>query len=628
MTCKTTAKGRSFRSHIASALGVASVLGLPSRAGADPLRLRGDALAETQETSSPTGPVVLQGEDSMRPWTGVEGLVWAGWAGTPTATGDVLTLVVHLREPHGYAEARVGRFILATGAVHPVQIDGARVIARAPWGSVVETFGGIPVVSRFGARDYDWLVGGRVAETVATAATLGISYVQRREDGEIANEEVGADLAVAPARWVDLAAFGAYDLTSPGLAEARAAAAARWRDWRFELFGSQLSPGRLLPATSLFSVLGDMPSQTIGGTVRWRAAPRLDLLASGAGQDVAAGIRLPSTAGARAGPLASRTGIRKMLAAQPGTAKRFFCEMRARRALADTKSRIHRAPCASAGRRPRFAYPLMVAERKRGRFASIAFSILLVIGLTLIATRSVARAYLFPASGGNEETTADDVLVDRTFARDGMPVRALELSSPSATRTIVHFHNNRETAEGLLDLGRALRARGFNVVLAEYRGYGASPGRDPSEEGLYEDAEAILRLLATRGIGSDRIVLWGTSLGTGVAAEMARRGRGSRLVLVSPYTSIPDLVTSVVPLLPAGILVPDHFDTLSKARSIRVPTLIVHGDADEIVPFRMGEELAHVIPLASLLRVTGGHHGDLLSRERGRVLSAIVAFGS
>jgi hypothetical protein len=290
MTCKTTAKRRFVRSCMASAFGVAGVLGLHSRAHADPLRLRGDALAETQGTSSPTGLVVLQGEDSVRPWIGVEGLVWAGWAGTPSATGDVLTLVVHLRAPHGYAEARVGRFILATGAVHPVQIDGAHIIARAPWGSVVETFGGIPVVPRFGARDYDWLVGGRVAETVANAATLGVSYVQRREDGEIANEEVGADLAVAPAPWCDLAAFGAYDLTSPGLAEARASAAARWGDWRFELFGSKLSPGRLLPATSLFSVLGDMPSETIGGTVRWRAAPRLDLLASGAGQDVAGGL--------------------------------------------------------------------------------------------------------------------------------------------------------------------------------------------------------------------------------------------------------------------------------------------------------------------------------------------------
>jgi fermentation-respiration switch protein FrsA (DUF1100 family) len=242
----------------------------------------------------------------------------------------------------------------------------------------------------------------------------------------------------------------------------------------------------------------------------------------------------------------------------------------------------------------------------------------------------VSRRYLFPASfsapSAPSQVTAPDVLVQETHARDGVAVRALELRHPSAARTIVHFHNNRDTVEGLVDLGRAVRERGFNVVLAEYRGYGASKGRDPSEEGLYEDAEAVLDLLAARGIGPPQIVLWGTSLGTGVAAEMARRGRGSRLVLVSPYTSIPGLVADAVPFLPAGLLVPDHFDTLSKAGAIRVPTLVVHGDADEIVPFWMGEQLSRDIPLASLLRVVGGHHGDLFAREDAQVLAAIASF--
>jgi hypothetical protein len=266
-------------------------MGFTSGARADPLRLRADALAETQGTSSPAGIVVLQGEDAMRPWVAAEGLVWTGdRGGTGLVTGDVLVLTVRLREPHGYIEARAGRFVLATGAVFPVQIDGAHVIARAPWGSTVETFGGLPVVPRFGARSFDWLAGARVAQTVGGALAVGVSYLQRREDGEISNEEVGVDLAMAPVRWLDVAAVGAYDVTDPGLAEGRASAAVRSGDWRFELFGSQLSPGRLLPATSLFSVLGDLPSQTVGATARWRAAPRLDLLASGAGQEVAGGF--------------------------------------------------------------------------------------------------------------------------------------------------------------------------------------------------------------------------------------------------------------------------------------------------------------------------------------------------
>jgi hypothetical protein len=285
MTCKTTATGPIRRRLVAWATTVAGAIGLASRAEAEPLRLRADALAETQGAASPAGFFVLEGQDAMRPWVDAEALVWTGaGAGAPSPTGDVLVLTVRLREPHGYAEMRAGRFVLSTGAVHPVQIDGAHAIVRAPWGLTAETFGGLPVVPRFGARAYDWLVGGRVAQRVANTATLGVSFIQQREDGEIANNELGADLAAAPAPWLDLAAFGAYDVTSPGLAEARASVAARAGDWRLELFASQLSPGRLLPATSLFSVLGDFPSQTLGVTLRWRAAPRLDLLGGGAGQ--------------------------------------------------------------------------------------------------------------------------------------------------------------------------------------------------------------------------------------------------------------------------------------------------------------------------------------------------------
>jgi hypothetical protein len=260
---------------------------LASDAQADPLRLRADALAETQGASAPAGLVVLQGQDTMRTTrvsVDAEALVWAG--AKPSATGDVLVLMVRLREPHGYGELRAGRFVVATGAIRPVQIDGADAVARSPWGGRVEAFAGLPVVPRFGPRSYDWIAGGRLAQTVASTATVGISYVQRRTDGELDDEEVGADLAVAPAPWLDLATFGAYDLVNPGIAEARASAAARWHDWRFEIFASQLSPGRLLPATSLFSVLGDMPSQTLGATLRWRAAPRLDLLGSGAAQEI------------------------------------------------------------------------------------------------------------------------------------------------------------------------------------------------------------------------------------------------------------------------------------------------------------------------------------------------------
>lgn len=245
-----------------------------------------------------------------------------------------------------------------------------------------------------------------------------------------------------------------------------------------------------------------------------------------------------------------------------------------------------------------------------------------------MGTRALTRAFLFPVSEVAPAPPPPDFVSHRLVASDGVVVHAIELPAVAGARTVVHFHNNRETVEATADFARALRRRGLGVLLVEYRGYGASRGEEPSEEGLYRDAEAALSMLAARGIGPERVVLSGTSLGTGVAAEMARRGRGARLVLVTPYTSIPDLVTDRVPGVPADLLIADRFATLEKAADIHVPTLVVHGDADEIVPFAMGRRVAHAIAGARFLVVPGGRHGNLFARDGQRLFDAIATLGA
>src|SRR5262249_15681369 len=157
--------------------------------------------------------------------------------------------------------------------------------------------------------------------------------------------------------------------------------------------------------------------------------------------------------------------------------------------------------------------------------------------------------------------------------------------------------------------------RGFGAALVEYRGYGASAASGaPTEEGLYADASAILDALGARGVAPRDLVLWGTSLGTGVAAEMARRGGGAALVLVSPYTSIPRVAARGAWFLPVGLVVPDRLDTLAKAAEIRVPVLIVHGDRDGVIPYDMGVELSRAIAGADLVTIAGGGHNDLFAQ--------------
>lgn len=249
-------------------------------AEAQPLRLRGDAFAQTP---SPTGLLVLSGEDRVKPWISAEGLAWLGaGVGGDTAAGDVLTLVVKLRDPSGHGELRVGRLMVTMGSVRPLQLDGASALGRTPWGTSLEAFGGTPVVPRFGERAYDWAVGGRLAQSIGDKAKVGVAYLHQRDHGDLAAEEVGADLAIAPTRAFDLAARSAYDLVSWGLVDALLSASLRISTLRFEAFVTRRSPSRLLPATSLFSVLGDAPATRGGATVRWNAAPRLDVLGSGA----------------------------------------------------------------------------------------------------------------------------------------------------------------------------------------------------------------------------------------------------------------------------------------------------------------------------------------------------------
>jgi uncharacterized protein len=93
---------------------------------------------------------------------------------------------------------------------------------------------------------------------------------------------------------------------------------------------------------------------------------------------------------------------------------------------------------------------------------------------------------------------------------------------------------------------------------------------------------------------------------------MARRGYGSRMVLISPYTSMIDMARRAAPLYPVGLLLKDRYDNQNKAREIRLPVLIVHGKKDEIVPFSMGQKLSVAFPRAQLYAVERAQHNDLL----------------
>jgi hypothetical protein len=284
-----------MRCHIvrrAALPALACLLFIPRSAPAEPYRLRVDAVGYTQQPQSPVGLVVLQGDDRASPWADAEALAWVG---NRNGNADVLTALVSLHDPRRYGELRLGRQLLTVGSLRPIHVDGGDVRARSPTGTSVEAFGGVPVQPQLAYRAWDWVAGGRLGQLVGRSTTFGFSYLQQRDDGRLAFEEAGFDFSSAPVPWFDLAAHGAYDLVDPGLAEAGVSLASRMGDLRPEIYATQRSPSRLIPATSLFSVLGDTPSQTLGAVVKWRMFPRLDLLPSLAVRDTAGDVGLDGT---------------------------------------------------------------------------------------------------------------------------------------------------------------------------------------------------------------------------------------------------------------------------------------------------------------------------------------------
>lgn len=154
--------------------------------------------------------------------------------------------------------------------------------------------------------------------------------------------------------------------------------------------------------------------------------------------------------------------------------------------------------------------------------------------------------------------------------------------------TVLFFHGNARHIGYRMPLIREFLQKGFGVLLLEYRGYGGNPGK-PTEEGLYKDAQAALDFLQTQNIGLDRTIIYGESLGTGVATYLAADNAVSCLILQSPYTSMVNLARRHYP----WILLPpwDKFDSLSRIDKNHAPLLVLHGKKDELVPFSEGQRL-------------------------------------
>lgn len=185
---------------------------------------------------------------------------------------------------------------------------------------------------------------------------------------------------------------------------------------------------------------------------------------------------------------------------------------------------------------------------------------------------------------------------------------------------LVYFHGNAGHIGERDYKIREMVEAGYGVLLATYR-YNAGAGGKGSEEALLADAREAIEFVKSHGIAEQRIVLYGESLGSGVAVAMAAERNVAGLILETPYSSIAEVAHSRYWFALAKWLIRDRYDSLARIGKVRAPILLFHGDADTTIPIRFGERLYDAAPEPKEAHFfPGGRHTDLYDHGAGELV--------
>lgn len=189
-------------------------------------------------------------------------------------------------------------------------------------------------------------------------------------------------------------------------------------------------------------------------------------------------------------------------------------------------------------------------------------------------------------------------------------------NSPRRQLAMLFCHGNAGNISHRLDVCQALLLTGVNVFLFDYRGYGRSQGR-PSEAGTYLDAQAAYEWLRGKGFAARDILVFGESLGGGIAAELCACRPTGGLVLQSTFTSMPDLGAELFPWLPVRLLGHIRYDTLRKLPRLHVPVLVMHSRTDGLIGYHHAERnFAAANEPKLFCEIDGPHNEPMESREK------------
>ena len=193
---------------------------------------------------------------------------------------------------------------------------------------------------------------------------------------------------------------------------------------------------------------------------------------------------------------------------------------------------------------------------------------------------------------------------------DGATLNALHFSTSNPKGVVLFFHGNAGSLRRWGEVAESFTTRGYDLFIFDYRGYGKSTGKIASEKQLLDDAAQVFRYVSQR-YAAQSIVLYGRSLGTGLAAQIALRHPAKMLILETPYVSLKDLTAQFYPLVP-GFLIKYPLRTDLALPQICIPVYLFHGTADEVIPYESSQRILPLIRSPKeLVTIPGGAHDGL-----------------
>lgn len=256
--------------------------------------------------------------------------------------------------------------------------------------------------------------------------------------------------------------------------------------------------------------------------------------------------------------------------------------------------------------------------------AVVAIATLLVRALLYhFANRAVYYPIKYPQGDWDAQRVvgASDAWIETS---DGVKIHGWWVQREGSPWATLFLHGNAGNITHRAPRIQEIVAAGSSVLMLDYRGYGKSNGT-PSEQGLYRDSEAGFIYLLGKGYRAEQIIIHGESLGSAVAIDLASRRPCAGLILEAPFTSASDVAGTVLPFI--GPLLIRGYNSVHKIRWIRIPMLFLHGDGDEVIPLRLGQELFAAAQASKTFWVIpGAGHNDILEVAGPEYRQRLAAF--